>query len=222
VLSWAFPKCLPLLLRNASNIYIALQIIVLLLSQDEPLAKAIHKIPIASVPWYKERNLAHTTLGSLAFVALLRAAHKNLLGSRDVYLHSNTLAALANLAPHAAALSAHAAHRLVALLDAGRKRLKWLAGPRVRSCCYPSELLVEFQYNQSRDLAADLLHSNTLAALANLATHAANLRAPRAAHRLVSLLGAGRERLKRLAGPRVRYCWCLPLRACFSVETQAA
>lgn len=52
------------------------------------------------VPFYKERSMMHTTLGSLLVVLLLRTAHYNLAKLRDVYLHTNTLAALANLAPH--------------------------------------------------------------------------------------------------------------------------
>ena len=50
-------------------------------------------------------------------VLLLRTAHYNLAKLRDVYLHTNTLAALANLAPHARDLSSHAAQRLVSLFD---------------------------------------------------------------------------------------------------------
>ena len=48
---------------------------------------------------------------------LLRTAHRNLGRLRDVYLHTNMLAALTNLAPHFQGLSAHAAQRLVSLLD---------------------------------------------------------------------------------------------------------
>ena len=55
--------------------------------------------------------------GSLLVVLLLRTAHFNLAKLRDVYLHTNTLAALANLAPHAQGLSSHAAQRLVSLFD---------------------------------------------------------------------------------------------------------
>ena len=55
--------------------------------------------------------------GSLLVVLLLRTAHYNLAKLRDVYLHTNTLAALANLAPHAQGLSSHAAQRLVSLFD---------------------------------------------------------------------------------------------------------
>ena len=62
--------------------------------------------------------------GSLLVVLLLRTAHYNLAKLRDVYLHTNTLAALANLAPHARDLSSHAAQRLVSLFDMlGRRYL---------------------------------------------------------------------------------------------------
>ena len=55
------------------------QIILLVLSQDAALARAIHKIPVASAPWYTERKLPPTTLGSLCFLVLVRAAHAGLL-----------------------------------------------------------------------------------------------------------------------------------------------
>ncbi len=58
-----------------------------------------------------------TFAGSLLVVLLLRTAHYNLAKLRDVYLHTNTLAALANMAPHAQDLSSHAAQRLVSLFD---------------------------------------------------------------------------------------------------------
>jgi hypothetical protein len=108
------------------------QIVVLVLSQDEVLAKAVHKIKVHSVPWYKEGPLAGISLGSLIFTVLLRAAQKNLVGAKDVYLHSNALAALANFAPFAVNLTSHATNRLVAVLETGYKRLKWLSGSRVR------------------------------------------------------------------------------------------
>jgi len=62
--------------------------------------------------------------GSLLVVLLLRTAHYNLAKLRDVYLHTNTLAALANLAPYAQDLSSHAAQRLVSLFDMLARR--WL------------------------------------------------------------------------------------------------
>ena len=53
--------------------------------------------------------------GSLLVVILLRTAHYNMSKLKDVYMHQNTLAALANLAPHMSAISSHAAQRLVSL-----------------------------------------------------------------------------------------------------------
>lgn len=55
-------------------------------------------------------------------VLLLRTAHYNLSKLKDVYLHTNTLAALANLAPHMSNLSSHAAQRLISLFDMLSKR----------------------------------------------------------------------------------------------------
>ena len=48
-------------------------------------------------------------------IMLLRVAHQHLGQTRDAYLLQNTLATLANLAPHVSALSSHAAQRLVAV-----------------------------------------------------------------------------------------------------------
>ena len=64
-------------------------------------------------------------------VMLLRTAHYNLAKLRDVYLHTNTLAALANLAPHARGLSSHAAQRLVSLFDMLARR----CAPRAQWTC---------------------------------------------------------------------------------------
>lgn len=60
--------------------------------------------------------------GSLLVVLLLRTAHHNLSKLKDVYLHTNTLAALANLAPHMSNLSSHAAQRLISFFDMLSKR----------------------------------------------------------------------------------------------------
>lgn len=55
--------------------------------------------------------------GSLLVVVLLRTAHYNMSKLKDVYMHQNTLAALANIAPHISGISSHAAQRLVSLFD---------------------------------------------------------------------------------------------------------
>jgi hypothetical protein len=50
-------------------------------------------------------------------VLLLRTAYYNMSKLKDVYMHQNTLAALANVAPHMSGMSSHAAQRLVSLFD---------------------------------------------------------------------------------------------------------
>ena len=60
--------------------------------------------------------------GSLLVAVLLRTAHRNLARLRDVYLHTNMLASLVNLAPHFEGLAPHAAQRLVALVDTLARR----------------------------------------------------------------------------------------------------
>jgi hypothetical protein len=63
-------------------------------------------------------------------ILLLRTAHYNLAALRDVYLHTNTLAALANLAPYMHSLSSLAAQRLVSLFDMlARRRAPVLLTP---------------------------------------------------------------------------------------------
>lgn len=72
--------------------------------------------------------LGRISLGSLVYVVLLRTAMRNFGQLRDLYLPTNTLAALANLAPNVAGLHAHAAQRLVALAGAlGKRYLKVVA-----------------------------------------------------------------------------------------------
>jgi dymeclin len=102
--------------RTNSHIYMLL-IVLLILSQDKSFAQNVHKQIIPAVPWYKERLLHNVSLGSLLVTLLLRTAQYNLNKLQDVYLQTNTLAALANLAPHMSGLSSYAAQRLVQLLD---------------------------------------------------------------------------------------------------------
>ncbi|XP_068649972.1 uncharacterized protein [Aristolochia californica] len=102
--------------RTANQIYMLL-IILLILSQDSSFNASIHKLILPSVPWYQERLLHNTSLGSLMVVILIRTVKYNLSKLRDVYLHTNCLATLANMAPHVHRLSAYASQRLVSLFD---------------------------------------------------------------------------------------------------------
>lgn len=107
--------------RSANQLYMLL-IVLLILSQDSSFASNIHRVGLRSVPFYKDRPIVDTTLGSLLVVLLLRTAHYNLAALRDVYLHTNTLATLANLAPSMTNMTSHAAQRLVQLLHLLHRR----------------------------------------------------------------------------------------------------
>lgn len=100
--------------RSANQIYMLL-IILLILSQDSSFNASIHKLMLPGVPWYKERLLHQTSLGSLMVIILIRTVQYNLSKLRDVYLHTTCLATLANMAPHVHRLSAYASQRLVSL-----------------------------------------------------------------------------------------------------------
>uniref|UniRef100_A0A7N0ZW86 Dymeclin n=1 Tax=Kalanchoe fedtschenkoi TaxID=63787 RepID=A0A7N0ZW86_KALFE len=102
--------------RTPNHIYMLL-IILLILSQDSSFNASIHKLILPTVPWYQERRLHQTSLGSLVVVILIRTVKYNLSKLRDVYLHTNCLATLANMAPHVHRLSAYASQRLVSLFD---------------------------------------------------------------------------------------------------------
>lgn len=102
--------------RSPNQIYMLL-IILLMLSQDSSFNASIHKLILPSVPWYKERLLHQTSLGSLMVIILIRTVQYNLSKLRDVYLHTTCLATLANMAPHVHRLSSYASQRLVSLFD---------------------------------------------------------------------------------------------------------
>ena len=77
------------------------------------------------MPWYKERLLGSVSVGSLMVIVLVRTVQTNLSGAHDAYVHTNCLAALANIAPLLRKLHPHAARCLVSLYDLfARKFLK--------------------------------------------------------------------------------------------------
>eukprot|EP00246_Nothoceros_aenigmaticus_P008136 TRINITY_DN22636_c0_g1_i1.p1 TRINITY_DN22636_c0_g1~~TRINITY_DN22636_c0_g1_i1.p1 ORF type:complete len:391 (+),score=61.60 TRINITY_DN22636_c0_g1_i1:329-1501(+) len=102
--------------RTPNQIYMLL-IILLILSQDASFNASVHKLILPGVSWYKERLLPNISLGSLLVVILIRTVKYNLSKLQDVYLHTNCLATLANMAPHVHQLNAYASQRLVSLFD---------------------------------------------------------------------------------------------------------
>lgn len=110
--------------RTSNQIYMLL-IVLLILSQDSTFNSSIHKLLLPSVPWYQERRLHQISLGSLMVIILTRTLKCNLSRLQDVYLHTNCLATLANMAPHVHRLDAYASERLVSLFHMlSRKYIK--------------------------------------------------------------------------------------------------
>lgn len=87
-------------------------IIVLILSEDDIFNKTIHTIvrnggnffyyfyfykAIKKLTWYTERSLSEISLGGLLILVLIRTIQFNMTRMRDKYLHTNCLAALANM-----------------------------------------------------------------------------------------------------------------------------
>ncbi|CAL5322759.1 unnamed protein product [Camellia sinensis] len=62
---------------TSNQIYMVL-IILLVLSQDSSFNASIHKLMLPSVPWYQERLLHQTSLGSLMIIILIRTVNYNL------------------------------------------------------------------------------------------------------------------------------------------------
>ncbi|KAK7354897.1 hypothetical protein VNO80_14139 [Phaseolus coccineus] len=115
--------------RTANQIYMLL-IILLILSQDSSFNAGIHKLILPTIPWYKERLLLQSSLGSLMIIILIRTVQYNLSKLRDVYLYTTCLATLANMAPHIHHLSAYASQRLVNLFHILSRKYNKLSDPR--------------------------------------------------------------------------------------------
>ncbi|XP_057785652.1 uncharacterized protein LOC131003189 [Salvia miltiorrhiza] len=112
--------------RTPNHIYMVL-IVLLILSQDSSFNASIHKLMLPNVPWYQERRLHQTSLGSLMIIILVRTVKYNLSKLRDIYLHTNCLATLSNMAPNVNRLSAYASQQLVSLFDMLSRKYNKLA-----------------------------------------------------------------------------------------------
>ena len=98
--------------------------VLLMLSEEPSLARRIHAAPARDAPWYRERQLRDTTVGSLAVATLARAAKASspTTSPDDAYASIIALSTLANLAPEFDRVSAHAAQRFVSLVDCLARR----------------------------------------------------------------------------------------------------
>ncbi|XP_013930262.1 PREDICTED: dymeclin [Thamnophis sirtalis] len=100
--------------RNSHHVYMAL-IILLILTEDDGFNQSIHEIILKNITWYSERVLTEISLGSLLILVVIRTVQYNMTRTRDKYLHTNCLAALANMSAQFRSLHQYAAQRIISL-----------------------------------------------------------------------------------------------------------
>ncbi|WKX92962.1 hypothetical protein Q1695_010747 [Nippostrongylus brasiliensis] len=107
---------------NSHHMYLAL-IVMLILSEDEFFCKIIHETTIRDVDWLEsERPVRELSLGGLCVIVFVRTIHKNAIRTRDRYLHTNCLAALANMSSCFKNLAPIVCQKMIALLELLTKR----------------------------------------------------------------------------------------------------
>ncbi|XP_054612303.1 dymeclin [Dunckerocampus dactyliophorus] len=100
--------------RNSHHVYMAL-IILLILTEDDAFNRSIHEVILKNITWYTERSLTEISLGSLLILVVIRTIQFNMTRTRDKYLHTNCLAALANMSAQFRCLHQYAAQRIISL-----------------------------------------------------------------------------------------------------------
>uniref|UniRef100_A0A915EJA8 Dymeclin n=1 Tax=Ditylenchus dipsaci TaxID=166011 RepID=A0A915EJA8_9BILA len=89
--------CQPSFRSHSHQTYLAL-IVLLILSEDDFFCKIIHETKLKNVTWYQpERPISEISLGGLIVLVFIKTIHTNTIKTRDRYLHTNSLAALANM-----------------------------------------------------------------------------------------------------------------------------
>ncbi|KAI6197392.1 hypothetical protein M3Y94_01218600 [Aphelenchoides besseyi] len=107
---------------HSHQTYLAM-IVILILSEDDFFCKMIHEVTIKNVVWYQlDRPIAEISLGGLIIAVFAKTLHTNMIKTRDRYLHTNCLAALANMSSSFKHLSPYVSQKLIGLLEAMTKR----------------------------------------------------------------------------------------------------
>ncbi|XP_043275804.1 dymeclin isoform X2 [Venturia canescens] len=107
--------------NTSHHIYMSL-IILLILSEDDSFNRRIHEIMLKGVTWYTERCISEISLGGLLILVVIRTIQYNMLKMRDKYLHTNCLAALANMSAQFRALHPYVSQRLLSLFETLAKK----------------------------------------------------------------------------------------------------
>ncbi|EFO26888.1 hypothetical protein LOAG_01596 [Loa loa] len=119
---------------NAHHVYLAL-IVILILSEDDFFCKVAHETMIKDTTWFNsERPLGEISLGGLIILVFVRIIQLNTLKTKDRYLHTNCLAALANMSSYFKNLTSVVCQKLIGLLEVfTRRRAKLIENMRVRA-----------------------------------------------------------------------------------------
>ena len=92
-------------------------IILLILTEDDYFNKIIHDIKLKKLSWYTDRSVNDINLGGLLITIVLRTIQTNMARMRDKYLHTNCLAALANMSSQFQNLDTYVAQRIISLFN---------------------------------------------------------------------------------------------------------
>jgi len=103
------------------HIYMSL-IVMLILSEDQLFNQQVHDIMLKTVLWYTERRIHDISLGGLIILVIIRTIQYNILKMRDKYLHTNCLAALANMSSKFRTLHPYVSQRLISVFETLAKR----------------------------------------------------------------------------------------------------
>ncbi|XP_076768567.1 dymeclin isoform X2 [Arvicanthis niloticus] len=121
--------------RNSHHVYMAL-IILLILTEDDGFNRSIHEVILKNITWYSERVLTEISLGSLLILVVIRTIQYNMTRTRDKYLHTNCLAALANMSAQFRSLHQYAAQRIISYTCRHLRRYVYVLD-RLYSPCSP-------------------------------------------------------------------------------------
>jgi len=106
--------------QQANNHHIYMSLIILLIASEEELFnQTVHGslLRAQQVAWYTERTVSQLSLGGMLILVVIRTIQYNMLKMRDKYLHTNCLAALANMSSQFKHLHPYVAQRLVSLFE---------------------------------------------------------------------------------------------------------
>uniref|UniRef100_A0A1I8A383 Dymeclin n=1 Tax=Steinernema glaseri TaxID=37863 RepID=A0A1I8A383_9BILA len=107
---------------TSHHLYLSL-IVLLILSEDDFFCKVVHETMVTRTEWFNaERPLGEISLGGLITLVVAKTIQTNTIKTRDRYLHTNCLAALANMSSSFKELSPNVCQKLIGLLEIMTKR----------------------------------------------------------------------------------------------------